>query len=156
MTALDQLARDGVVGSAAPRHASFCGGIVRPLPGLAHSTAQLAPMLEADGVTAAVLLPTCSLCVQTVCVLARELEGRGLPTVTISLLPELSSILGAPRTLTVPFPFGAPCGDPGNRALQQDVLREALELLAQPLAPGAMIASRHPWRRSGDALAGGG
>jgi D-proline reductase (dithiol) PrdB len=150
METLAQLAREGFIASAAARHATFCGGIVRPLPGLAESAAQLAPLLQADGVTAAVLLPTCSLCVQTVCVLARELEARGLPTVAISLIPELSAILGAPRTLAVHFPFGAPCGDPGNRSLQESVLREALGLLEQPLEPGAIVASRLAWRRSGE------
>ena len=67
-------------------------------------------LLREDGAGAVVLLPTCSLCVQTVGLLARALEEGGLPTVAISMLPELSARVGTPRTLAVRFPFGAPCG----------------------------------------------
>lgn len=154
MQALERLHREGRIGPPAARHFSFVGGVVRPLPGLAESAERIAAILSADGTGAVVLLPTCSLCVQTVCVAARELEERGIPTVTVSLLPELSEIVGAPRTLTVHFPFGAPCGDPGNDALHRAVLREALELLVDADVPGTIRASRHAWRKSPPAADG--
>lgn len=148
MKALERLYREGRVGPPARRHFSFCGGIVHPLPGLAGSAARLEEILREDNTGAVVLLPTCSLCVQTVCVVARELEARGVPTVAVSLLPELSEIVGAPRTLTVHFPFGAPCGNPGNGELHQSVLFEALELLMTAEKPGEIRASRHVWREA--------
>lgn len=147
MKALERLHREKRIGQPAARHFSFCGGIVHPLPGLAESAARLEGILREDGAGAVVLLPTCSLCVQTVCVVARELEERGIPTVTVSLIPELSEIAGAPRTLTVRFPFGAPCGNPGNGELHRSVLLEALELLMNARGPGEIRASRHTWRR---------
>lgn len=147
MRALERLHREGRVGRPAPRHASFCGGIVRPLPGLVESARSLAPLLREDGAEAAVLLPTCSLCVQSVCVLARELEAAGLRTVTLTMLPELTGLVGAPRSLAVRFPFGAPCGDPGNRDLHRAILLEALELLASGTEPGEIRSSRFAWRR---------
>jgi D-proline reductase (dithiol) PrdB len=147
MSVLDSLERDGLIGSPAPRHYSFCGGVVRPYPGLAESATRLATMLHDDQVDAVLLLPTCSLCVQTVCVLSHELEGRGFPTVVISLIPELSSIVGAPRTLVVRFPFGAPCGDPGNRELHRAVVLEALGILTSARKPGHVQESRHAWKR---------
>jgi D-proline reductase (dithiol) PrdB len=145
--ALAALAARGVVGAAAPRHASFCGGIVHPLPALREPAAELAERFSADGVDAVLLLASCSLCVQTACVLARELEARGFSTVTISMLPELSELVGAPRTLTTRVPFGAPCGDPENRALHEAVVVEALALLGTATSPGTVVASRHAWRR---------
>ena len=148
MKALERLHREGRVGPPAARHFSFTGGIVRPLPGLAKSAEQVAAILREDGAGSVVLLPTCSLCEQTVCVAVRELEARGLPTVAVSLLPELSEIVGAPRTLTVHFPFGAPCGDPGNGDLHRAVLLEALEFLTDAREPGEIRASRHAWRYS--------
>jgi len=147
MRALERLHREGRTGPPAPRHVSFASGIVRPLPGLDESVARLLPLLQEDGAGAAVLLPTCSLCVQTVCLLARRLEAAGLPTVVVSMLPELSRLVGAPRTLAVRFPFGAPCGDPGNRELHRAVLEEALGLLEGAAEPGTVIPSRHSWRR---------
>jgi len=146
MAALQALHEAGVVGPPGRRHFSFCGGVVRPYPGIAESCETIAGMLREDGAVAAVLLPTCSICVQTVCIAARELEARGFPTVTISLIPELTRIVGAPRTLAARFPFGAPCGDPGNASLHRAVLREAMELLVSLDGPGEIRASAHSWR----------
>jgi glycine/betaine/sarcosine/D-proline reductase family selenoprotein B len=147
MAALGELHREGHIGAPAPNHASFCGGILRPLPGLADSVESLHRALRDDGTTGVILLPTCSICVQTTCILARELEKRGMPTVAISLLPELSAIVGAPRTLVVRFPFGAPAGDPGNGDLHRAVLSEAIDLLLEAKAAGEVRTSALAWRR---------
>jgi glycine/betaine/sarcosine/D-proline reductase family selenoprotein B len=147
MKALEALHRDGKVGAPAARHYSFCAGIVRPFPGLRESVERLAPLLAQDEVGAVILLPTCATCVQTVGLLAGELEERGFPTVALSLLPELSEIVGVPRTLALHFPFGAPCGDPGHGELHRAVLSEALELFATAREPGEIRASSLAWRR---------
>jgi D-proline reductase (dithiol) PrdB len=147
MRALDRLAATGAIGRAAARHYSVAPGVVRPLPGLAESAAAIAGLMREDGVQAVVLLPTCSLCVQTICLMAIELERRGLATVVVSLLPELSAHVGAPRQLLVRFPFGAPCGDPGNTGLHDAVLGEALGLLAAATVPGEARHCRLQWRR---------
>ncbi len=146
--ALERLYREGIAGRPSPLHVSFTAGIVRPLPGLAESGEQVLELLRREGVEAAVLLPSCSLCVQTVCLLARTIEAGGTPTVTLSPLPAVSAMIGAPRTLAVRFPLGAPCGDPGNRALHRAVLHEALALLGTAGGPGTTVSSRHSWRRS--------
>jgi hypothetical protein len=148
MKALERLHADKQVGPPAARHFSFVGGVVRPYPGLADSAGQIGKILLEDGTGAVILFPTCSLCVQTVCVVARELENRGFPTVAVSLLPELSEIVGAPRTLTVHFPFGAPCGNPGHGKLHRGVLLEAAEMLVDAKEPGEMRASQYAWRKA--------
>ncbi len=146
--ALEALHREGLAGPPAARHVSFSGGIVRPLPGLLDSAARIAEIFREDGVGAVVLLPSCSLCVQTVCILARELESRGMPTVSLTLIPELTRIVGAPRALSVRFPFGAPAGDPGNEAIHRAVLLEALRLLEEASETGTLRESALSWRRS--------
>ena len=145
--ALAALAAAGEIGAVAPRHYCFCGGILRPFPGLSESATQVFECLREDQVDAVVLAPTCSICVQTVCLLARELESRGLPTVCLTLVEELSRIVGAPRTLRVRFPFGAAFGDPGNRSLQRAVLEEALGLLVTASSRDEIQTSQHGWRR---------
>jgi len=152
MAALDRLVAAGRAGRAAPRHYSFCEGILRPLPGIAESAARIADTMVEDGVGAVVLLPTCSLCVQTVGLAAIELERRGLPTVVVSLLPELSGYVGTPRALEVRFPFGAPCGNPGNPDLHEAVLAEALAWLGDAPVPGAARRGRARWPGDGNPL----
>lgn len=146
--ALDQLVAEGTIAAAAPRHYSFCQGIVRPLPALAERAREVTALLRADQVDALVLLPTCSLCVQSVAVLARELEQLGFSTVALTMLPELTARVGAPRALASHFPFGAPAGDPGNRALHVAILREALDLLASAREPRILRDSGLRWRAS--------
>jgi len=145
--ALANLHRQGKAGPPAPRHASFSAGIIHPLPGLADSAASLSAIFREDAVGAVILFPTCPMCVQTTCVLARELESRGFVTVAITLVPELTRIVGAPRSIALRFPFGAPCGDPGHGALHRAVLLEALDLIASASEPGTLRESRLSWRR---------
>jgi D-proline reductase (dithiol) PrdB len=147
MQALESLARDGRIASAAPRHASFCGGLLRPFPGLRASARELRALLAQDEVDAAILIPTCSICVQTTALLSCELEELGLSTVGLTLLPELTEIVGAPRSLALHFPFGAACGDPFHRELHRAVLLEALALLAEARAPRELRTSQLAWRR---------
>ncbi len=149
--ALDALVVERRVGAAAPQHFSFCGGVLRPFPGLRESARGVVEHLRREHVDALVLIPTCSICVNTVALLAGEIESLGIPTVSLTLLPEITRIVGVPRALALHFPFGAPCGDPGNASLQLAVLREALELL-HSAERGEVRASRHAWRRAGDAL----
>lgn len=150
LAALEALHRAGLVGEPAPRHVSFSGGIVWPWPALAEPARETAEIFLEDGVGAVVLLPTCPLCVQTVALLARAYEERGLPTVTLTLLPELTRLVGAPRALAVHFPFGAPCGEAGHGAMHQAVLREALALFAQATGPGTLREATLRWRRTMD------
>jgi hypothetical protein len=146
--ALSELHRRGRIGPPSLRHASFSPGIVRGLPGLRESAAALSLLLREDGAGAVILMPTCPLCVQTVCILAREIESRGIPTVCVTLVPDLTRIVGAPRSLAVKFPFGAPCGDPGHGALHRALLLDALSLLAEADTPGTLRESRLAWRRT--------
>ena len=144
--ALDELAAQGFIASAAPRHYSFAQGIVHPLPDLAERAREVAQLLAEDRVDALVLLPTCSLCVQTAGVLAREFETAGFSTVALTALPELTARIGVPRALSTRFPFGAAAGDPGNRALHLGILREALGLVARAREPRTLAESGLRWR----------
>jgi hypothetical protein len=67
-----------------------------------------------------------------VCVLAHFLEREGIATVVISLIRKHSDTIRPPRTLFVPFELGRPLGDPGDVGRQEDVLRNALDLLVKP------------------------
>ena len=78
--------------------------------------------------------------------IARQLEAAGLRTVTLNFVRAIAERVQPPRTLLVPFPFGAPFGDPGNESLQLGVLREALALLETAEKPGIIIESGFRWK----------
>lgn len=70
------------------------------------------------------------------------LEQRGIATVMLSVLPEVSDRLTAPRTLLVPFGLGTPVGPAGDTVTQMAVVRTALVLAA---SPGAKVPVRRVW-----------
>ncbi len=72
-------------------------------------------------------------------VLARLLEAAGIPTVVVTMMPDLASALGAPRIVGVEFPFGHPFGMVHDRDMQRRVLLTALTVLAGATKPGTRI-----------------
>jgi hypothetical protein len=88
---------------------------------------------------------------QSVGLLQSVIEPR-IPTVALTLLPELTEHIGTPRALSVRFPYGAPFGNPLNRWLQTRVLREALTLLEEATEP-TVRASAYRWRQTRDRVA---
>ena len=79
--------------------------------------------------------------------IARVLEEHGISTVTVFLLHEIAEQVGAPRGLSVRWPFGHPLGEPGNIAQQTTMIRHSLDLLATATAPGTLIELPYRWRR---------
>ena len=78
--------------------------------------------------------------------LARVFEAAGLSTVVINPMFAWGPALGAPRTLGVEFPFGHPCGLPGEPDLQMRVVRAALDLLVNSPPPGPVLEElTEPW-----------
>jgi hypothetical protein len=69
------------------------------------------------------------MCNQSVGLIASIIEKAGIPTVSVSLLREVSEKVRPPRTLFVPFPFGYPLGKPNQPALQHQVIEASLKLL---------------------------
>ena len=62
--------------------------------------------------------------------LARLIEAAGIPTVTVTMMPELAAAVLAPRIVGVEFPYGHAFGMPGDRKMQRQVLELALRVLA--------------------------
>lgn len=83
------------------------------------------------------------MCNQAVCLMAAELERRGIATVAIQLLREVAERLRPPRALYVPFPHGYPLDAPDEPERQHDVLEAALRMLEDPdLLPPALLDFR--------------
>lgn len=87
------------------------------------------------------------MCSQTVGLLARELESKGIATVNISLVRAQSEMVKPPRTLFVHWPFAHPLGEPGNRNQQRQVIYDALKLLHTATTPGIIMDFPHKWKQ---------
>ena len=72
---------------------------------------------------------------QTVGLAQEALERRGIVTTSITLLEEVTRIIRPPRALAVPYRLGYPLGEPGDAALQSDILRAAMRLLVREDVP---------------------
>jgi len=96
---------------------------------------KIGPLLRQQGVQFVLITPTCPFCTHTASALARVLEAQGLSTVILALVREFVVKVRPPRAVFVPFPFGAPCGPPGDRDQQRSVLRTALGTFAAPVGP---------------------
>jgi hypothetical protein len=75
------------------------------------------------------------MCHQTVSLVQVELERRGIVTVSLSVMPDITRKLAAPRALVVPAPLGAVMG--GAHAAEQHltVLRRMLALTSRTDVP---------------------
>jgi hypothetical protein len=79
------------------------------------------------------------MCNQAVCLIAAEIEKRGIPTACVMLLREVAEKVRPPRALCVPFPFGYPLGRPHDAEIQRAIIRAALALL-EAEGPAPVIA----------------
>jgi hypothetical protein len=61
-------------------------------------------------------------------ILARALEARGMATLTMSTLADISEGFKPPRTALVDYPPGSPCGRVNDPAHQRDTLRATLDI----------------------------
>ncbi|MCA1593489.1 MAG: hypothetical protein LC754_12735 [Acidobacteria bacterium] len=74
----------------------------------------------------------------------REIEMRGIPTVLITVSPEVSAQMRPPRALYPKgFKVGNSLGRPGMRELQRHVLRDALMLLTENTRPGQIVTREY-------------
>jgi hypothetical protein len=70
---------------------------------------------------------------------------RGIPTVLITVSPEVSAQMRPPRALYPKgFRVGNSLGRPGMRELQRKVLRDALLLVTENTRPGEVVTREYP------------
>jgi D-proline reductase (dithiol) PrdB len=104
---------------------------------------------RADQIDAAVLVPNCPVCHQTISLVARHLEANGIATVVMGCAKDIVEHVGVPRFLFSDFPLGNSAGKPHDIESQAFTLELALKLLEQ--APGPQTTVQSPLRWSADA-----
>jgi len=78
----------------------------------------------------------------------RVLEASGIPTVALSLIPDLTRAVGVPRLAGISYPFGQPLGKPHDLDGQRAVLRAMLEVLASASGPDTYVELPFTWPES--------
>ncbi len=77
------------------------------------------------------------MCHQSVGLIQSLIENAGIPTVSITLLPEVTKRVRPPRALVVDRPLGYPLGAPNDPVLQKQIIMAALSMLSEPA--GSML-----------------
>jgi D-proline reductase (dithiol) PrdB len=100
---------------------------------------------KSEGTDAAILVPNCPVCHQTVSLAARMLETNGISTVVMGCAKDIVEHVGVPRFLFSDFPLGNAAGRPKDRASQAFTLNLALCMLETAPAPRTTVQSSLRW-----------
>jgi hypothetical protein len=103
---------------------------------------------KADGADAAILIPNCPVCHQSVSLAARALEAAGIATVVMGCAKDIVEYVGVPRLLFSDFPLGNAAGRPKDRESQAFTLELALRVLETAPAGRTTVQSPLVWRAS--------
>jgi hypothetical protein len=139
----------GRIGSVAPRfHGAPTNRSHRVT--LEADCPELVARCKADGVDAAILVPNCPVCHQTVSLAARMLEESGVSTVVMGCAKDIVEYAGVPRFLFSDFPLGNAAGRPKDPVSQAFTLDLALSVLESAPAPRTTVQSPLRWSVSPD------
>jgi D-proline reductase (dithiol) PrdB len=103
-----------------------------------------------DGADAALLVPNCPVCHQSVSLIARHLEANGISTVVMGCAKDIVEHCGVPRFLFSDFPLGNSAGRPHDVASQVLTLELALRLLESAPEPRTTMESPLRWSESAE------
>lgn len=134
---LAEFERDGRIGRLADNAVSMVGSITLYDPLMLQTVPRITDEFRRQDVDLVLLLAFCPGCHRAVSLIARGIEKRGLPTVTLTTLYQTTLAFKPPRAVFLDYPFGCPAGRPNDPADQRKVLEAALHVAEQP--PG-------PWR----------
>ena len=144
LTALRQSAASGRIHSVAPRfHGAPTNRSHRVT--LEVDGPEIVARCTADGVDAAILIPNCPVCHQTVSLVARLLEENGIATVVMGCAKDIVEYVGVPRFLFSDFPLGNSAGRPKDPESQGFTFNLALSVLESAPAPRTTVQSPLRW-----------
>src|SRR5215207_2610028 len=139
----------GVIGSVAPHfHGAPSNRSHRVT--LEIDCPEILARCKAEEVDAAVLVPNCPICHQTVSLAARMLEENGIATIVMGCAKDIVEYVGVPRFLFSDFLLGNAAGRPHDARSQAVTLDLALRLLEQAPAARTTVQSPLPWSTSPD------
>ena len=149
LPALRKAAASGRIGSVAARfHGAPTNRSHRAT--LEIDCPEIVARCKADGVDAAILVPNCPVCHQTVSLAARMLEENGIATVVMGCAKDIVEYVGVPRFVFSDFPLGNAAGRPNDPASQAYTLALALTVIETAPAPRTTVQSPLIWSADPD------
>ena len=146
---LRRCAAEGRIGSIAPRfHGAPTNRSQRVT--IEQDCPEILARCKADDVDAAILVPNCPVCHQTVSLAARMLEANGIATVVMGCAKDIVEHVGVPRFLFSDFPLGNSAGRPRDPASQALTLELALRVLETASTPRTTMQSPLAWNGDPD------
>ena len=76
---------------------------------------------------------------------ARHLEGRGIPTAVLGSARDIVEGCGAARFLFTDFPLGNPCGKPFDKGMQRHIVSLGLDLLETAREARTTVQTPYVW-----------
>ena len=149
LTELRKSAATARIGSVAPRFHGAPTNRSRRVT-LDVDCPEIVARCKADGVDAAILVPNCPVCHQTVSLAARALEESGISTIVMGCAKDIVEYVGVPRFLFSDFPLGNAAGRPIDPLSQAVTLDLALRILETAPAPRTTVQSPLTWSASPD------
>ena len=149
LRALRRAAEQGRIGALAPRFHGMPTNRSHRVT-IETDAPELLVRCRADAVDAAILVPNCPVCHQTMSLAARHLEANGIATVVMGCAKDIVEHAGVPRFLFSDFPLGNAAGKPNDPASQALTLELALRLLEAAPAPRTTVQSPLRWREDPD------
>ena len=77
--------------------------------------------------------------------IAREVEARGIASVSLSSALSITRSAGAPRAVFLDFPLGRTAGRAFDKAMQRAIVRQALDLVRDATVPGTVTELDYRW-----------
>jgi D-proline reductase (dithiol) PrdB len=142
---LVELEVDGFIGECANTHYSFMGYVPEAPLIVATAAAEILPRLKERGVDIAIISGGCELSHHSAALVQREIEASGIPTVGITVCPDITERLQVPRAVALRFPMGSPFGSSMDTSMHLRVLRDALSLIESAKTPGDIVRLPYDW-----------
>ena len=87
------------------------------------------------------------MCHQSVGLVQGAIEQQGIPTISVTVRPEITPHVNVSRACYLRFPTGNPMGSPNEPGQQLTILEAVLEQLVKIQEPGTIVELPYRWRR---------
>ena len=85
------------------------------------------------------------MCHQSVGLIARALEARGIATISLSSALSITQAVNPPRAAFIDYPLGHTAGKPDDKGDQRRIMIDTLRALESIQTPGSIVTLQNEW-----------